>query len=213
MWVAATWFQTPPGWVTSTRRVGDILGGWDGVWYQRVAHAGLPGAAAGRPRHGAADLQRVGVLPGASRCWSAVLMLTGLPFEVAGGRAQPGAGSSLHAPGVALLQLRAARLAAAGAGPARARGRGPAGASTRRRGSCSCPTPRRSPCLLVAGSLLLLMQRRYLAVAAVALALGFTRAVAPALGCAAVAHLVLRWREDRAAGTRPLRRRARARRR
>jgi hypothetical protein len=48
------------------------------------------------------------------------------------------------------------------------------------------------------------MQRRYLAVAAVALALGFTRGVAPAVGCAVVAHLVLRWREDRAAGTRPL---------
>jgi len=56
----------------------------------------------------------------------------------------------------------------------------------------------------VAGSLLLLMQRRYLAVAAVALALGFTRGVAPALGCAVVAHLVLRWREERASGTRPL---------
>ena len=40
------------------------------------------------------------------------------------------------------------------------------------------------------------------AVGAIALALGFTRGVAPALGCAALAHLVMRWREDRAAGAR-----------
>ncbi len=38
-----------------------------------------------------------------------------------------------------------------------------------------------------------------------AIALGFTRAAAPAIACAAIAHLVLRWREDRAAGVAPLR--------
>ena len=58
--------------------------------------------------------------------------------------------------------------------------------------------------VLVAGALLLLVRRRYLLVAAVALPLGFTRGVAPALGCAALIHLVVRWREDRAAGIRPL---------
>jgi hypothetical protein len=48
------------------------------------------------------------------------------------------------------------------------------------------------------------MQRRYAWVAVLAIALGFTRAAAPAIACAAIAHLVLRWREDRAAGGVPL---------
>ena len=48
------------------------------------------------------------------------------------------------------------------------------------------------------------MRRRYLLVALVAVPLGFTRGVAPALAVAALIHLVLRWREDRAAGVRPL---------
>jgi hypothetical protein len=59
--------------------------------------------------------------------------------------------------------------------------------------------------VLIAVSLLLLMQRRYALVALVALALGFTRAAAPAIACAAIVHLVLRWREDTAAGSTPLR--------
>jgi hypothetical protein len=60
-------------------------------------------------------------------------------------------------------------------------------------------------CVLVPAALLLLMRREYLWVGVVALALGFTRGVAPALACAALAHLVIRWREDRAAGLVPLR--------
>ena len=58
--------------------------------------------------------------------------------------------------------------------------------------------------MLVAASLLLLMQRRYAAVAGIAVVLGFTRAVAPALACAVLAHLLLRWRDDRKAGVAPL---------
>jgi hypothetical protein len=59
--------------------------------------------------------------------------------------------------------------------------------------------------VLVAAALLLLMRRQYVWVGVVALALGFTRGVAPALACAALAHLVIRWREDQAAGMVPLR--------
>ncbi len=51
---------------------------------------------------------------------------------------------------------------------------------------------------LVAGALLLLVRRSYLLVAIVAIPLGFTRGIAPALGAAALIHLVVRWREDRA---------------
>jgi hypothetical protein len=59
--------------------------------------------------------------------------------------------------------------------------------------------------VLIAGSLLLLMRRQYAWVAVLAIVLGFTRAAAPAIACAAIAHLVLRWREDRAVGAMPLR--------
>jgi hypothetical protein len=58
--------------------------------------------------------------------------------------------------------------------------------------------------VLVVAALLLLVRRQYLWVAAVALPLGFTRGVAPALGVAVLIHLVVRWREDRAAGVAPL---------
>ena len=60
-------------------------------------------------------------------------------------------------------------------------------------------------CVLVAMALLQLMRRHYAAVGAIALVLGFTRGVAPALAAAALAHLVIRWREDRLAGVEPLR--------
>ena len=60
-------------------------------------------------------------------------------------------------------------------------------------------------CVLVASALLLLMRRHYTGVGLVALALGFTRGVAPALAASALVHLVIRWREDRAAGVSPLR--------
>ena len=57
---------------------------------------------------------------------------------------------------------------------------------------------------LVAGALLMLIRRNYLLVALVAIPLGFARGVAPALGVAVLIHLVVRWREDRAAGVPPL---------
>ena len=59
--------------------------------------------------------------------------------------------------------------------------------------------------VLVAASLLYLMRRRYAVVALLAVPLGFTRGVAPAIGCAALVHLLVRIREERAAGVSPLR--------
>ena len=50
--------------------------------------------------------------------------------------------------------------------------------------------------LLLAGFLLLLMRRRYLWASLLVLCLGFTRAVAPAVGIVVVVHLVLRWRGE-----------------
>lgn len=54
--------------------------------------------------------------------------------------------------------------------------------------------------VLIAGSLVALLHRRYAVVALLALPLGFTRGVAPAIGLVVVVHLAARWREDRAAG-------------
>jgi hypothetical protein len=59
--------------------------------------------------------------------------------------------------------------------------------------------------VLIAASLWALLRRRYLLVALLSVPLGFTRGVAPALGLAALVHLVVRWREDRRAGLDPLR--------
>lgn len=59
--------------------------------------------------------------------------------------------------------------------------------------------------VLIAGLVLLLMQQRYWWATLVALPLGFTRGVAPALGAVALMHFGARWREERAAGTVPLR--------
>lgn len=55
-------------------------------------------------------------------------------------------------------------------------------------------------CALLAGALLALVHRRYWAVAALVLALGFARGVAPPLGVVVLVHLVLRWREERRLG-------------
>ena len=59
--------------------------------------------------------------------------------------------------------------------------------------------------VLIAASLWALLRRRYLLVALLSVPLGFTRGVAPALGLAALVHLVVRWREDRRAGLDPIR--------
>ena len=59
--------------------------------------------------------------------------------------------------------------------------------------------------VLIAASLWALLRRRYVLVALLSVPLGFTRGVAPALGLAALVHLVVRWREDRRAGLDPLR--------
>jgi hypothetical protein len=175
MLVSATWFQTPAGVGHLDPTLGDVLGSWDGVWYERIARHGYPVPLPADPDTGLLTYSAWAFYPGFPMLVR-VLMLTGLPFLAAA---------------VALnvvLALAAAALWCLY--PAT--------------GILLMPYTEALACLLVAGSLLLLMQRRYLAVAAVALALGFTRGVAPALGCAVVAHLVLRWREDRAAGTQPL---------
>jgi hypothetical protein len=202
MWVSATWFQTPAGVGHLDPTLGDILGSWDGVWYERIARQGYPVPLPADPDTGLLTYSAWAFYPGFPMLVR-VLMLTGLPFLAAAVALNVVLGAA-----AVLLVWRCLHFALH-AQPQPARDRLALAAAAQwclypATGILLMPYTEALACLLVAGSLLLLMQRRYLAVAAVALALGFTRGVAPAVGCAVVAHLVLRWREDRAAGTRPL---------
>ncbi len=202
MWVSATWFQTPAGVGHLDPTLGDILGSWDGVWYERIARQGYPVPLPADPDTGLLTYSAWAFYPGFPMLVR-LLMLTGLPFLAAAVALNVVLGAA-----AVLLVWRCLHFALH-ARPQPARDRLALVAAALwclypATGILLMPYTEALACLLVAWSLLLLMQRRYLAVAAVALALGFTRGVAPALGCAVVAHLVLRWREDRAAGTRPL---------
>jgi hypothetical protein len=202
MLVSATWFQTPAGVGHLDPTLGDVLGSWDGVWYERIARHGYPVPLPADPDTGLLTYSAWAFYPGFPMLVR-LLMLTGLPFLAAAVALNVVLGAA-----AVLLVWRCLHFALH-AQPQPARDRLALAAAALwclypATGILLMPYTEALACLLVAGSLLLLMQRRYLAVAAVALALGFTRGVAPALGCAVVAHLVLRWREDRAAGTQPL---------
>jgi hypothetical protein len=202
MLVSATCFQTPAGVGHLDPTLGDVLGSWDGVWYERIARHGYPVPLPADPDTGLLTYSAWAFYPGFPMLVR-LLMLTGLPFLAAAVALNVVLGAA-----AVLLVWRCLHFALH-AQPQPARDRLALAAAALwclypATGILLMPYTEALACLLVAGSLLLLMQRRYLAVAAVALALGFTRGVAPALGCAVVAHLVLRSREDRAAGTRPL---------
>jgi hypothetical protein len=203
MQVAAMWFQTPAGVGHLNPSVTDILGSWDSVWYRRIAEGGYPLPLPADPDTGLLTYSAWAFYPGFPLLVRG-LMLTGLPFGVAAIALNLALGAlavvlvwqafrfALHA----APQPARERLALVAAGlwclyPAT--------------GILVMPYTEALACVLVASALLLLMRRHYVGVGAVALALGFTRGVAPALACAALAHLVIRWREDRAAGLEPLR--------
>jgi hypothetical protein len=203
MWVAATWFQTPAGVGHLDPTVGDILSGWDSIWYERIAKGGYPVPLPADPDSGLLTYSAWAFYP-AFPMLVRVVMLTGLPFIAAAVVLNLVLGA-----GFALLVWRCLNFALhASPQPARERLALVTAAlwclypAT---GILVMPYTEALAGLLIAGSLLLLMQRRYTWVAVLAIALGFTRAAAPAIACAAIAHLVLRWREDRAAGVVPLR--------
>jgi hypothetical protein len=202
MWVAATWFQNPAGVGHTHPVVTDLIGLWDGVWYERIVEDGYP-----VPLPVDADTGEV-----TYSAWAFYplypylvkgLMVTGLPFTAAGlllnvvlgGVAAVLVWAVLRTDVHADRQPQRDRLALVAA-------------------MLWCFYPTTAVMLkpytealavtLVAAALLALVRRRYLLVALVALPLGFTRGVAPALAVAALIHLVVRWREDRTAGVRPL---------
>ncbi|GAB3449061.1 glycosyltransferase family 39 protein [Phycicoccus ginsengisoli] len=202
MGVAAVWFQTPAGVGHVDPNVADILGGWDSVWYDRIAHSGYPVPLPADPDTGLLTYSEWAFYPVFPFLVRA-LMVTGLPFLGAAVALNLVVGAA-----ATLLVWRCFHFAVH-ASPQPARDRLALTAASLwclypATGVLVMPYTEALAAVLVAASLLLLLQRRYAWVAGLAIVLGFTRAVAPAMACAVVAHLVLRWREDRAAGVVPL---------
>lgn len=202
MWVAATWFQNPAGVGHLDPSVGDLIGLWDSEWYERIATRGYPLPLPADPATGRLTYSAWAFYPLFPFLVKG-LMAIGIPFTVGAVALNVvlgGVGAvliwalfrhGLHAepqPGRERLALVAACL------------------------WCFYPATgimlkaytEPLAVVLVAASLLYLMRRRYAVVVALAVPLALTRGVAAAMGCAALVHLVVRVREDRAAGVAPL---------
>ncbi len=203
MAVAATWFQTPAGVGHLDPSVGDILAGWDSVWYRRIAEDGYPVPLPADPDTGLLTYSAWAFYP-AFPMLVRVLMLTGLSFGVAAVLLNLLLGAACT-----ILVWKCLNFAMhAAPQPARERLALVAGVLWCLYPATAIlvmPYTEALAAVLIAASLLLLMRRQYALVALVTAGLGFTRAAAPAIACAAIAHLVLRWREDRAIGVPPLR--------
>ena len=202
LWVAATWFQNPAGVAHLHPTIGDLFGLWDGTWYSRIVHSGYPVPLPVDPTTGLLTYSAWAFYPGFPYL-VAPLVALGVPFVVAGAVVNVVLGGAatvliwmvlrfgLHAE----PQAARDRLALIGAllwtlHPATT--------------VLLQPYSEALAVVLLALCLLLLMQRRYAAMCLVVLLLGLTRAVAPAIGIVVLVHVVVRWREDRAAGVRPL---------
>lgn len=202
MWVAATWFQNPAGVGKLDPNPGDLVGLWDSVWYERIATEGYPVPLPADPDTGRLTYSAWAFYPLFPLLCRA-LMFLGLPFEVAAVLLNLVLGFA-----GAVLIWKVLRFGLhADPQPARER--------LALVAACLwCFYPATTVLLkpyteglaivLIAGSILCLMKRQYVAVAALAVPLGFTRGVAPAMGVAALIHLVARIREDREAGVAPL---------
>lgn len=202
LWVAATWFQNPAGVGHLHPSVGDLFGLWDGTWYSRIVREGYPVPIPVDPTTGRLTYSAWAFYPGFPFVVRPIVAI-GVPFVVAGTVVNALLGALATALVWAVLrfglhaepQAARERLALIGAllwtlHPATT--------------VLLQPYSEGLALVLVLLCLLLLMQRRYAAVSVVAVLLGLTRAVAPAVGIVVLAHLVVRWREDRAAGVRPL---------
>ena len=203
MWVAATWFQNPAGVGHPDPTFGDLVGLWDSVWYRRIVEDGYPVPLPRDQDTGYITYSAWAFYPLYPWLVKAV-MVTGLSFDVAGVLVNVVLGA------VAAVLIHALLRSSYHAGRQPQRERLALVAACL---WCLYPTTtvmlkpytEALAVVLVALALLFLVRRRYLLVAAVAVPLGFTRGVAPALGFAVLIHLVVRWREERAAGTPPLR--------
>lgn len=196
--VAAARVQSPAGVGHLDPTVGDIFGLWDAQWYAEIARSGYPLPL---PVDGDTGFITYSawaffpLYPYAVR----LLMLTGLPFPLAG------ALLNLALSWLGLLLIWAIFRQASHAAPQGFRDRlALVGACLwcfyPATGILLVPYSEALALVLIAGALLLVMRRRYGLAALAVVALGFTRAIAPAMGIVILVHLVARWREERAAG-------------
>ena len=203
MWIAATWFQNPAGVGHLDPTVGDVIGLWDSTWYETIATQGYPVPLPADPASGKLTYSAWAFYP-LFPFMVKGLMAIGIPFTVGA------VGLNLVLGGLGAVLIWALFRHGLHADPRPGRER-----IARVAGCRWCFYPATGVMLkayteplavvLVAASLLCLMRRQYAVVAVLAVPLGFTRGVAPAMGCAALIHLVVRSREDRAAGVAPLR--------
>lgn len=203
IWVAARYYQAPAGVGHLDPTLTDMLQLWDAEWYERIVREGYPVPLPADPTTGQITYSQWAFFP-VFPLLVRLLMTTGLGFTTAAVLLN----LVLGALAVVLVWKVLSFPVHAGSQPARERLALVAAAlwclypAT---GVMVLPYTEALAACLIAGALLLLMRRQYLAFAVVSLVLGYTRAVAPALGLAVLVHLWLRWREDRAAGTAPLR--------
>jgi hypothetical protein len=202
MGVAATWFQNPAGVGHLDPTIADVIGLWDSTWYETVATQGYPVPLPADPASGKLTYSAWAFYP-LFPFMVKGLMALGIPFTAAA-----------VALNVVLGALGAVLIWALFRHGLRARPQ-PGRERLALVAACLwCFYPATGVMLkayteplavvLVAASLLYLMRRQYAVVTLLAVPLGFTRGVAPAMGCAALIHLVVRIREERAAGQTPL---------
>ncbi|GAB3674831.1 hypothetical protein [Angustibacter aerolatus] len=189
--LAAVWFQNPAGVQDLHPDYLDMVTIWDGDWYRQIATQGYPPSLP-HAAQGDVDYNSWAFFP-VFPMLVRVVGLTGLPFSVAASVVNllAGAGAVLL-----LRQLFAWRLS---------------GAEHREHDRlavlatgiwCVLPTApvlqiaysEAVAALLLAGTLLLLLRRRYLWAVPLVLLLGLTRAIAAPLAVVVLWHAVVRWR-------------------
>ncbi len=200
--VAAHWFQNPAGVGHLEPGLGDMFGLWDATWYRDIALHGYPVPAPIDPRTGTMTYSAWAFFP--LLPWILTpLTRVGLPFVASavvldlllGGVATVLVWRLFRGPAAPALDPVRERLALVAA-------------------ALWCLHPATTVLLqpytealaaaLLTGAVLLVMRRRYVGAGVLALALGLTRAVAPALGLVVLVHLAARWRAEVAVGARPL---------
>ncbi|GAB3112973.1 hypothetical protein GCM10027055_17100 [Janibacter alkaliphilus] len=198
IWVAARYYQNPAGVGHLEPGLADMFLLWDSDWYHQIVTDGYPIPLPANPRTGDITYSSWAffpLFPGLVR----LVMLTGLDFTASAVLLNVllGAGATilvwkvLSHPGHAASQPARDRLAFVAAAlwcfyPAT--------------GVMLLPYTEALAALLITGALLLLMRQQYLWATVVVLLIGFSRGVAAPLGLAVLAHLAVRWRDDRAAG-------------
>lgn len=220
--VAATWFQNPAGVGHTHPTALDLLPLWDTAWYERIAREGYPVPVPVDPVSGRLTYSAWAFYPLFPYLVKTITVM-GVPFIAAGVGVNLILGAAAAVLAHRVLAHRALAHRALGPGALGPGALGPGDSALPHPVQsrlalvaaclwCFAPTttvmlkPYTEPlaALLVLGSLLLLLQRRYLLVALLAVPLGLTRGVAPAMGVVVLVHLLAQVRAARGAGVRPL---------